>query len=390
MQGPASFVVLQAQQVIISNGGAPGNGIFVYTGTPGIGNIPTDAIVASGITTDPFGNSLSTTAFLVQAGIVTLHGGIFRTAAAAPLIQVDGIHNAILLYDASSNLTETIASVVTNDGLGNTVQQGFTAYQTGTNPNFAQLLNYALLFGAAAFLTKPAVSSNAATAQLDLSSGTITGVTQQGNISVRATNVAGGFQAVVNGPLGIAETSAPAANPSANIGAIRYTSTHGQARYVSDAANGDSGLYDTGTAHVVNSSAVTIGTTATTCLSSPNSLGVQAYKITGDFTIQLGTTATALTFQLTGPTVGALTSVKWAATAGGAGGMFTGRSIGGLGAIQLPATATFAASSLIRVWLSAYITITAASILNVTVLTTVASATTSFEVGNTLDISPVG
>lgn len=44
---------------IIVPGGGPGAGIFVYSGTPKLGNPPVLSIVAPGTTTDPYGNALT-------------------------------------------------------------------------------------------------------------------------------------------------------------------------------------------------------------------------------------------------------------------------------------------------------------------------------------------
>lgn len=109
-------------------GTGPGaTGLFVYDGVPGLGNPPQVAIVNSSTTKDPFGNAIGLSKILLQSNIITESGGIFRTAAAAPLMQMDGPHNAFLAYDAAT-LRESIAPVQTNDGLGSVVPAGFVSY----------------------------------------------------------------------------------------------------------------------------------------------------------------------------------------------------------------------------------------------------------------------
>ena len=173
--------VITAPVVIIQSGVA-GTGLFVYSGAPANGNPPQIAIVGSGVTTDPFGNAVTSAKILMQNNVITESGGIFRTAAAAPLIQLDGPHNAVLVYDAASVLRETIAPVATNDGLGSTVQAGFTAY-AATNSTFARLQAAILDFGLAGNTANPSVSG-AANAALSLGSGQTAALTVEMLISL--------------------------------------------------------------------------------------------------------------------------------------------------------------------------------------------------------------
>lgn len=166
MQGPSSFVILQAQQIIISGTGVSGNGLFVYSGTPALGNPPQVAIVGSGVTQDPFNNTITSSKILIQANVITESGGIFRTAATAPLMQLDGPHNAFLIYDASV-LRESIAPIATTDGLGANVRAGITAYQN--NNVFIQLVAAA----AGAFLQSQSGAGSTAPMQIrSVASGT--------------------------------------------------------------------------------------------------------------------------------------------------------------------------------------------------------------------------
>jgi hypothetical protein len=162
--------------LLIVVSGQPNTGFFVYSGPPGPGNPPQIAIVATGVTTDPFGNPLSAADILLQGNIITEADGIFRTSATAPLIQLDGPHDALLVYDAAGHLVDTIAPVATSDGLGNTVRAGITTYQPGVS--FAELITGALSLGLtgatpSVIAALVQVALNSAGQSLQLNSGTV-------------------------------------------------------------------------------------------------------------------------------------------------------------------------------------------------------------------------
>jgi hypothetical protein len=58
-------------QRLIVSGTGPGTGLFVYGGTPGLGNPPVFAAVAPGTLVDPFGNLLSAATTVISDHIVT-------------------------------------------------------------------------------------------------------------------------------------------------------------------------------------------------------------------------------------------------------------------------------------------------------------------------------
>ena len=174
--------ILRARAVVIFGTG-PTAGLFVYNGTPSGSNPPQIAIVPTGVTKDPFGNAITSAKILMQGNIITESGGVFRTAAAAPLMQLDGPHNAFLVYDAASVLRETIAPVATNDGLGSTVQSGFTAY-AAANTTYAQMVAAALQFHAAGDIALPSISE-AANATLSLGSGQTAALTVEALLSLQ-------------------------------------------------------------------------------------------------------------------------------------------------------------------------------------------------------------
>jgi hypothetical protein len=142
---PGARQIVRARSVIVSGTGA-GVGVFIYNGTPGPGNPPQIAEVPAGATVDPFGNPLSSAKILMQGNAITEAAGIFRTSATAPLIQLDGPHDALLIYDAAANLVDTIAPVATTDGIGHTVYAGIINYSPAVNA-IAQLLNGLLNVG---------------------------------------------------------------------------------------------------------------------------------------------------------------------------------------------------------------------------------------------------
>lgn len=61
MQGPSSFDLV-SQLIVFS--GNQGTGIFLYNGTPGLGNPPVMAAVAPGVTTDPYGNTVTAVMYI--------------------------------------------------------------------------------------------------------------------------------------------------------------------------------------------------------------------------------------------------------------------------------------------------------------------------------------
>jgi hypothetical protein len=154
--------------------GAQG-GVFIYNGTPRLGNPPQIAIVSSTATTDPYGNPLTSAQILMRGNIITLASGIVRTAAAAPLIQLDGTRNCILVYDASGNLITAVNPNGSNlpDGLGHTIYEGIVQYAA----NLAQIVQIAQ--GTLAIGTPAQIAQTAGavpmTLQLDLLNPSIPG-----------------------------------------------------------------------------------------------------------------------------------------------------------------------------------------------------------------------
>jgi hypothetical protein len=111
---------VEATTVIISTAVTGSTGIFVYNGTPGAGNIPVLAIVAPGVTTDPFGNTvaaiLSINGTAGQSILFKLVAGlaqeIFSTGAA-----IEGTAANIASAIISSGLTEYLEWLVSGPKL---------------------------------------------------------------------------------------------------------------------------------------------------------------------------------------------------------------------------------------------------------------------------------
>ena len=267
---PTQAAGIQRARAVVIFGTGPSSGLFVYNGTPALGNPPQVAIVPTGVTADPFGNAITSSKILMQGNVITETSGIFRTAAAAPLIQLDGPHNAVLIYDSSSNLIATETPAAGNDGLGNTFPAGITTFQPGPNraQNFVQLINNTIVFG---------LSPNT----FSLSPG------------------ANGL--VVTGAFAHTEQAAPSAIGSGPQ--VFGSNVTGMLRTVADNTKGDSNTYDvarlilpaTATPQTISS---TTATTITGC-----SLAVVAIKYTfrARVTFSGGAAAGTANFSVTGP-----------------------------------------------------------------------------------------
>ena len=67
-----------------------------------------------------------------QPLILTLPGG----ATSGARIVIDGTRDAIFVYDAGNNLTESLAASSGTDGQGNNYQAGYSVYYAGNKPFF--------------------------------------------------------------------------------------------------------------------------------------------------------------------------------------------------------------------------------------------------------------
>ena len=109
-------------------------GFFVYSGTPGVGNLIA-SIVAPGTTHDPYGNSV---AAVLEAGSLGTNytqvdsaGRINLFAAGTKEVIIDPSTSSIFVYQggaALGNLIASITAVANNDPFGQPVLQGITSY----------------------------------------------------------------------------------------------------------------------------------------------------------------------------------------------------------------------------------------------------------------------
>lgn len=360
--------------------GGPVAGVFIYNGTPGPGNPPQIAEVSSGTTTDPFGNAITSSKILMQANVITETGGIFRTAATAPLIQIDGPHNAFWIYNSGAALVVTAATAAGNDGLGNTFPGGVAVFTTVTGL-FAgryqvELNNQAQLWGATlaaltfSNLTNPGNLAPAVTAQTHATAGNniniqsgkstagSTGATIQVQDSV-SSSVAGGLVDVIAGKL--------------------------------TAILQDGNQYRTERLSLQNSAnfSLATGTPATiTGLSVPVVAGT--YRVNLDLLVTIGGTATNLTVGMSGPAVSSDTSLKWQfyqdSTTGQS--MFSGHNVGALGNTTEPGT-TWPSGATVQVHMQGWITFTAAGTLAAQAAIGTASAGSQISLASHMDIMPV-
>ncbi len=58
--------------LVVVESGVPSSGLFVYSGTPGPGNPPVASIVAPGVTTDPYGNTVASILEVQESGLQTV------------------------------------------------------------------------------------------------------------------------------------------------------------------------------------------------------------------------------------------------------------------------------------------------------------------------------
>lgn len=124
---PGSPSVVRARLIIVSGTGA-NSGLFVYAGTPALGNPP--IFWSTSASTDPYGNAIPSTAGVAGTGT-------FR--AGNTIINASGIFT----YSgtpALGNLIESTTAAIGTDSFGNAYLAGTTLYAGGT---FAAQVNAA-------------------------------------------------------------------------------------------------------------------------------------------------------------------------------------------------------------------------------------------------------
>lgn len=117
--GPAAGI-FRARIVIVSG---PSAGLFVYAGTPALGNPP--VFWATSAATDPFGNVIPSTSGVAASG--TFRAGNTITNASGTVAYTGN--------PAAGNMLFSDAPVAFTDASGNSVLAGFTAYTASTAIN---------------------------------------------------------------------------------------------------------------------------------------------------------------------------------------------------------------------------------------------------------------
>jgi hypothetical protein len=330
--------IFKGWQVIIFGTGR-NSGLFVYNGVPagpvpGPANPPQVAIVASGVTADPFGNAIGLSKILIQANVITESGGVFRTSPSSPLIQLDGPHNAYLQYNAAAQLTETIAPVATSDGLGNTVQAGFTSYAPGAPSTFGQLFQGALDFGHAGNTANPIIGASGF--NLVFQSGQDATHTVEATMAL-ITALAGGTGVLRLGTLSdtaleLTEVSAiPAALPE---GPVLFGNGAGHAGVRSDTTHGDGVAYDIERlSRPVPSPGILINSVAFTNIPSVWTVAAGKYRIHANISLVSTFNAGAANLQVNGSATLTDMSITYKQTVKGANSIPNSQRIQALAAV---------------------------------------------------------
>lgn len=127
-------------RLVVISGGSVGSGLFVYSGVPALGNPPIAAIVAPGITTDPYGNPVSA---IMNVGVLTgghfgigTDGTVFvSNSAGKTVIRLDTATGSAWFYNSSGegagNLAVSIAAVAGVDRAGNAYKAGLEIQGSG-------------------------------------------------------------------------------------------------------------------------------------------------------------------------------------------------------------------------------------------------------------------
>ena len=135
---PGSSNVVRARLVIVSGAGV--SGVFVYSGTPGLGNPPIVSITSGSV--DPFGNTVIPGLDVTQGSITgtaisgnTISGGTISgtTITGTTFEGTDFIVNSAGAFfyfgtPAANNLAVSIAGAAGTDGFGNPYVSGVTTF----------------------------------------------------------------------------------------------------------------------------------------------------------------------------------------------------------------------------------------------------------------------
>jgi hypothetical protein len=183
---PGSSNIIRASIVIITGGA--GSGLFVYSPSPGAGNLVASITGASG--TDTYGNAYGAgfnigNQAAAHVGISTAGDIFIANASNQNVIEIRPEESAVLVYNgapSAGGLVATIAGAAGTDPQGNNFPRGVASYNSG-NTSYALLGNTGisgttmqLIFQnlVSAFFSPPfvqALGSGAVGSTLELSSG---------------------------------------------------------------------------------------------------------------------------------------------------------------------------------------------------------------------------
>lgn len=184
----------QVSGLVIVQSSGSGQGLFVYSGTPALGNSP--IFWATSATVDPFGNVISSTAGVASSGT-------FR--AGNTLIKSSGL----FVYSGTPAAGNLVASVVpgsvsVTDSFGNTALAGINSYiwSGGSVQAISQTTNGALQLGTPAQFSAGTqggliLTTNGVAGQISLLSGKVTA----GEVFSQLILDSQTFSAITNGQL---------------------------------------------------------------------------------------------------------------------------------------------------------------------------------------------
>jgi hypothetical protein len=138
-QAGSSANTFRGRLVVISGSGA-GSGLFTYNGVPALGNPPIFSVVAPGVTTDPFGNTVLS--LLNVGSLAGAHFGIDPTgsvyvanSAGKNIVIIDTATGSAWFYNSSGggagNLVVSIAAAAGTDYYGNAYKAGLEIQGAG-------------------------------------------------------------------------------------------------------------------------------------------------------------------------------------------------------------------------------------------------------------------
>ncbi len=130
--GPAPQNTTFIGRLVLIFGTGPGSGLFVYQGAPKAGNPPVFAVVAPGVTADPYGNLVDAVVTVGNAAGAHIRmdqfGDLVAHSATGNEIWLLPGFPAILEYDNLGNLVASVSPVGGADSSGQAFVEGAATY----------------------------------------------------------------------------------------------------------------------------------------------------------------------------------------------------------------------------------------------------------------------